>query len=228
MLDENVENHFHTVETAIDDLRAEIRANQQTLLDFMDRIAPAPAPTSPTAPIRVRPILSIRSHSPLLPPTPSIERRKPAKPSLPADFDGDRSKGKAFLQSCRTYIRLSPETFDSDTMKIVWAMSYMKSGRAGRWVSWEFEIEATSESGSLRFYDWRDFEDEFCKVFTPLNAEATAVNTLETTAYFQGKRSCYDFKRSGYECSYSPTVSCSKSSSLGCCPKAVVTWMFFS
>ena len=40
MLDKNVENRFHTVETAIDDLRAEIRANQQTLLDFMARIAP--------------------------------------------------------------------------------------------------------------------------------------------------------------------------------------------
>ena len=36
--------------------------------------------------------------------------------------------------------------------------------------------------------DWLDFEDEFHKDFLPLNSEAMAVNILETTAYFQGKR----------------------------------------
>ena len=41
--------------------------------------------------------------------------------------------------------------------------------------------------------DWLDFEDEFRKDFLPLNSEATAVNTLETTAYFQGKRTVDDY-----------------------------------
>ena len=34
---------------------------------------------------------------------------------------------------------------------------------------------------------------EFRKDFTPLNAEATAVNTLEGNSYFQGKRSVDDY-----------------------------------
>ncbi len=41
--------------------------------------------------------------------------------------------------------------------------------------------------------DWLDFEDEFRKDFLPLNSEATAVNTLEMTAYFQGKRMVDDY-----------------------------------
>ena len=41
--------------------------------------------------------------------------------------------------------------------------------------------------------DWLDFEDEFQKDFTPLNAEALAVNTLETTSYFQGHQSVNDY-----------------------------------
>jgi len=91
------------------------------------------------------------------------------------------------------YIRLAPEEFDSDTTRIVWAMSHMKSGRAGRWAACEFEYEATTGAGSLRFYDWDDFEEEFRKAFVPLNMEAAAVNTLETTAYFQGKRSVDEY-----------------------------------
>jgi len=61
--------------------------------------------------------------------------------------------------SCQTYIRLCPEAFDDDSTKIVWAMSYMKSGCANRWATREFEQEA--KAGRLCFLDWDDFEDEF-------------------------------------------------------------------
>ena len=66
-------------------------------------------------------------------------------------------------------------------------MSYMKSRWAGRWATREFEYEATSQARRLHFLDWVDFEDEFQKDFLPLNAEAMAVNVLETSAHFQGK-----------------------------------------
>src|SRR6266567_7877347 len=41
--------------------------------------------------------------------------------------------------------------------------------------------------------DWLDFEDEFRKDFLPLNSETTAVNTMEMTAYFQGKQTVDDY-----------------------------------
>ena len=65
--------------------------------------------------------------------------------------------------SCRTYIRLCLEAFADDDVKIVWALLYMKSGRAGRWAAREFEYEAKSESNNLRFLDWVDFEQQFRK-----------------------------------------------------------------
>ena len=70
-------------------------------------------------------------------------------------------------------------------------MSFMKTGRAGHWVTRKFKQEA--QDGHLRFIDWVDFEDKFRKDFLPLNAESTAVNTLETTTYFQGKQSVDDY-----------------------------------
>jgi hypothetical protein len=66
------------------------------------------------------------------------------KPSAPSEFDSDHTKGKAFLTSCRTYVHLCPEAFKDDTVKIIWAMSYMKSGQAGHWATREFEYKATS------------------------------------------------------------------------------------
>jgi len=62
----------------------------------------------------------------------------------------------------------------------------MKTGRTARWAAREFELEA--KEGHLHFIDWLDFEEAFRKDFTPLDAESTAVNTLETTLYFQGRR----------------------------------------
>ena len=70
-------------------------------------------------------------------------------------------------------------------------MSYMKAGCAGRWANHEFEHEV--KSGHLRFIDWVNFEEEFRKKFMPLDSEAAAVNVLETTSYFQGRRSVDDY-----------------------------------
>ena len=93
---------------------------------------------------------------------------------------------------CWTYICLCLESFDdNDTTKIVWAMSYMKSRCAGCWATCKFEHEVKSEH--LRFIDWPNFEDKFKRDFMPLNSEAAAVNTLETTSYFQGKQTVDDY-----------------------------------
>ena len=200
------------LERQFDDMRSEGDATRQLLQSILERLGPEP--TAPASPIRRpvsrrpspihtnlsdpdSPILTTRRATRRAPspiPASSAGRRKISlKPSNPPNFDGDRSQGKAFLTACRTYIRLCPEAFEDEITKVVWAMSYMNSGRAGRWASREFELEATSEEGRLRFFDWPDFEEEFRKDFTPLDAEATAVNTLETSSYFQGRRTVDDY-----------------------------------
>src|SRR6266540_166661 len=95
---------------------------------------------------------------PQLPP-PLVKGTSPSSQPYPPNFSGDRSAGKVFLMSCRTYIRLCPDPFDDDEMKIMWVMSYMITGHANRWVTHEFEHE--TKTGHLCFIDWLDFEEEF-------------------------------------------------------------------
>jgi len=64
------------------------------------------------------------------PMTTSINSRM--KPAAPSEFDGSRSKGRAFLNSCELYIGLAPNQFPSDDSKVYWALSYMKGDRAAR------------------------------------------------------------------------------------------------
>jgi len=173
------------IEATVDEMKGTNEATHQLLQSILDRLGPTQAQNAPI-PLR-RP--DSRRPSPL--PTPSAGRKISLKPSSPSEYNGDRSEGKTFLTSCRTYLRLCPEAFEDDTTRIIWAMSYMKSGRAGRWATREFEQEA--QEGHFRFLDWLDFEEEFRKDFLPLNSEATAVNILETTAYFQGKKSVDDY-----------------------------------
>jgi hypothetical protein len=83
------------------------------------------------------------AHPPL--PTQAMGQKKILlKPFAPSEFDSDHTKGKAFLTSCQTYICLCLEAFEDNTIKIVWAMSYMKSRWAGHWAAREFKYEAAS------------------------------------------------------------------------------------
>jgi hypothetical protein len=121
-------------------------------------------------------------------------RTRVARPAAPPDFDGDRTKGMAFLNSCQTYIRLCPKEFPDEQTKIVWAMSYMKSGRAQKWTARIFHWEQQPENlHSTRFLDWEDFRDQFKVEFTPAHADSLAINRLESTAYFQKSRSLDDY-----------------------------------
>ena len=139
-------------------------------------------------------IAAPRESSPDLESTERPERTKkptPIKPAVPAEFDGDRKKGRAFLFSCRAYFRLCPDSFADEQQMITWAMTYMKAGRAARWA--QSVMRREEESGNEEFEDWEAFETEFRKQFTPANAEATAINILEGTSYYQGNRTVDDF-----------------------------------
>jgi len=172
----------------MDEMKSQHEATHQLLQNLIARFGPAQAQNVQDH-VPTRPVCG--SPTPSIPPSSAGRKKVSLKPSFPPEFSGDRTSGKAFLTSCQTYIRLCPEAFEDDSTKIVWATSYMKSGPANRWATCEFKQEA--KVGRLRFIDWDDFEDEFRKDFMPLDAEAAAINVLETTAYFQGKRSVDDY-----------------------------------
>jgi len=175
-------DHILAIEATVDDMRSQNEATHRLLQDVLDKLGPAQALNMPDL---IRPPTRGSAQSSPIPTSSAGRRKNFLKPSTPSKFNGDRSAGKAFLTSCQTYICLCPESFEDNLTKVVWAMSYMKAGRAGRWANHEFEHEA--KSGQLHFIDWVDFEEEFRKDFMPFNSKAAAVNVLETASYFQGR-----------------------------------------
>ena len=149
-------NHIIAIEATMDEMRSQHKATHQLLQDVLDRLSPAQAQnvqgSIPMPPAHQSPMPSL--------PTSSAGRKKLfLKPSLPSEFSGDRTSGKAFLTSCQTYICLCPEAFEDDLTKVIWAMSYMKTGCAGCWVTCEFEYK--TKTGHLHFLDWPDFKEGF-------------------------------------------------------------------
>jgi hypothetical protein len=113
------------------------------------------------------------------------------KPAQPAEFDGERTKGRAFLNSVKWYMRSRGEEFRDDAHKIAWTLSYMKSGRA---LTFANQVTRHTEAeGTLPYEDWLGFWKEMEDRFLPLDESEEAMNLLETDRYFQGKRNVDDY-----------------------------------
>jgi len=178
-----LESAVATLESRFEDTRSKL----DQILDTVARLAQN-TNAQPT------PYLIPPDRANMSPQTENPPKTRKAKPASPPEFDGERTKGLAFLNSCQTYIRLCPEEFRDEQAKILWAMSYMKAGRAAKWAARIFRWEQLPDnSGSARFFDWEDFRDEFKKEFTPAHADSVAVNRLETTAYHQKSRSLDEY-----------------------------------
>lgn len=132
------------------------------------------------------------SDTPAPPPPPPKTTSSKAKVATPSDFDGDRSKGRTFLNSCNIYFRLCGSQFENEQARILWALSYMKHGRAAKWADAIFRWEERNP-GADRFMDWEDFAEEFRAHFFPVDSEASAVNTLESAGYYQKGRNVDDY-----------------------------------
>lgn len=113
------------------------------------------------------------------------------KPASPNDFSGDRTKGRAFLNSCELYINLVPHQFADDHAKIMWAFSFMKSDRAARFV--DRQMRNYQEVGGLPYSTWSEFVQEFVGEFCPKNEILTARTDLETSRYHQGTKTVDEY-----------------------------------
>jgi hypothetical protein len=108
--------------------------------------------------------------------------------------DGDRQKGKGFINTCQVYFRLRPDQFPDEQTKIQWAMTYMNQGRAQKWANCIYHWEAVPANiGNPHLVDWDDFRSRFRTEFFPLHSDAVATNKLEGTSYIQGRRMVDDY-----------------------------------
>src|SRR5277367_5714412 len=96
----------------------------------LDNVNVLPSVSNPSNPASVRSAPSPSREMPHKPPSTA----RLIKPASPNEFSGERTKGRSFLNSCELYLHLAPHQFEDEHAKIMWAMSFMKGGRAACFV----------------------------------------------------------------------------------------------
>jgi hypothetical protein len=113
---------FQQMEKRLNEQAEATRAMNETLNKFLavianQEVARNIAPPPPASPPPVTTPLRVLHYSRV-------------NPSAPSNVDGDRVQGCAFLTSCELYISLSQSDFIEDQVRIHWALSHFKGGRA--------------------------------------------------------------------------------------------------
>jgi hypothetical protein len=124
-------------------------------------------------------------------PSPNLRTSSRLKPATPDDFDGDRTKGCAFLSSCELYQKLAPHLFPDEITMVHWVLSFMKKGRASLFA--QRVLRQQLEKRIVVYPTWDEFREVFVSEFCPKNETQMALAKLETNGYFQGKRSVDDY-----------------------------------
>jgi hypothetical protein len=70
-------------------------------------------------------------------------------------------------------------------------MSYMKAGRASLFK--ERVLREEFRTHTTKFQTWSEFRDAFVAEFCPKNETQLAVAKLETTSYYQGRRTVEEY-----------------------------------
>ena len=104
----DLDERLETLETGFSELRAQNQTIMTQLSEVLQKLESNPTISTTTS--------NLQSPDDKL------------KPSPPSDFDGTRSKGCTFLNSCDLYVNLVPHQFSMDEKAILWAISYMKTG----------------------------------------------------------------------------------------------------
>jgi hypothetical protein len=60
-------------------------------------------------------------------------RKRSPKVATPDPFSGDRKKAKSFLRQVLVYVAGKSDEFPDDSTKVLFMLSYMKDGLAGKW-----------------------------------------------------------------------------------------------
>lgn len=122
---------------------------------------PAPAPSAP---------VSVSTSRPRFPP--------------PPHFDGDREKGRAFIEALQLYA--SAVTFDDDQQAIAWALSFCSSGHA-------IFVRRDYLSAHIAWPTWDAFLDYLRLEFLPIGERTRHAVTLQGTEYHQGQRNIDEY-----------------------------------
>lgn len=153
----------HTSETpTMEHLQQQIAQMQQLIDAFMhtqpSNPLPVPQPTTP---------------NPLTAPNTTTTTPSSVKVATPDIFDGTTSKADTFLSQLTLYFHGKRLHDDSD--RIIFALSYMKGGNAGKWA--KQKVIDYGKKGSITT-TWEEFVVEFQKIFGDPDPANTARHKL--------------------------------------------------
>ncbi|PPQ71559.1 hypothetical protein CVT24_006440 [Panaeolus cyanescens] len=161
------------------DIRQTLAKSREAPPKVTSAAASPSMPSTPNPAVHIPPHLV--AHSTMFHP-------RPIKPNAPPTFNGDRAKGRAFLNACDAYYMLRPEDFRDTQMRIRWVLTYMTSDRAEKWADRVYSWERDNP-GNTRFADWQSFEAAFKREFFPREPKQDAMNRLDSDSYWQRNRS---------------------------------------
>ena len=81
--------------------------------------------------------------------------------------------------------------FLDEQLQILWAMSFMKTGRAVSFATHAFTYEA--KNGNPLYMDWKAFAEAFFQQFYSWHEAADVINQLESCQYRQGVHSVDEY-----------------------------------
>ncbi|THH03133.1 hypothetical protein EW145_g6503 [Phellinidium pouzarii] len=159
---------------------------------FEETCTPEPSPIQPTIILPTPPVSNTRQPQPTpLSNTPSTSstippRNAPVTMSTPAEicigkpnnFDGDKSYARHFLSSCKSYLSLNDQIYNTDKKKIIFTLSFMLEKAAGDWATNCTTITlAPNPTFKLPtgFSTWENFVNDFKNMFITTDDSADAL-----------------------------------------------------
>ena len=178
----DIDSRISTLETGQQTTQTQLEEQKTLLETILKQIATLHAPV----PSLATPAPTLTLHPPSADAATTSTTKSRLKPGTPSDFDGDRTRGRAFLNSCELYFAMCASEFTNDQSKVLWMLSYMKSGRAA--VFADRTLRYQSKNQSLRYPTYELFRKNFVMMFCPENEATSAIICLESARYFQGSR----------------------------------------
>jgi len=163
---------------------------QTTSLSFSTK-PPAPASRKPkgtTLPVKPNPPVSTSK----LPPQPpggnppalpaAVPMAQPNPPphilgTAPKSYNGKGDMAIAFWNSLENYFTVNATTFDTDTKKVLSALTYFKQGTQAR--DWASNHIVTILAGNpVNYRTWNNFKDAFKAQFIPLETQNEVIQSI--------------------------------------------------
>jgi hypothetical protein len=100
----------------------------------------------------------------------------------PEPYDGNRENATRFVAQVSAYLDLNDEIYNTDKKKIIFTLSFMKTGTVGTWME-DFVMHANQESPTTPLHQngfgtFKEFTKKFSESFFPIDEPGTALHQL--------------------------------------------------